>query len=76
MKHLESKDYQKVNESFRRRLVYHVGKEYGFFVELNYVGSRDGSLTHFWLILQMLFIPFINKLNMRAKIQNLYHNCK
>ena len=37
MKHWESKDYQKVNESFRRRLVYHVGKEYGFFVELNYM---------------------------------------
>ena len=27
MKHLESKDYQKVNESFRCRLVYHVGPE-------------------------------------------------
>ena len=40
------------------------------------LGSGDGSLTHFWLILQMLFIPFINKLNMRAKIRNLYHNCK
>ena len=37
MKHWESKDYQKVNESFRCRLVYHVGKEYGFFVELNYM---------------------------------------
>jgi len=36
----------------------------------------DGSLTHFWLMLQMLFIPFINKLNTRAKIQNLYYNCK
>ena len=34
MKHLESKDYRKVNESFRRRLVYHVGNEYGFFIEL------------------------------------------
>ena len=34
MKHLERKDYRKVNESFRRRLVYHVGNEYGFFVEL------------------------------------------
>ena len=39
-------------------------------------GSGVGSLTHFWLILLMLFIPFINKLNMRAKIQNLYYNCK
>jgi len=29
-----------------------------------------------WLILQMLFISFINKLNTRAKIRNLYHNCK
>lgn len=36
MKHWESKDYRKVNESFRRRLVYHVGNEYGFFVELKY----------------------------------------
>jgi len=38
--------------------------------------SGDGFLTHFWLILLMLFIPFINKLNMQAKIQNLYYNCK
>jgi len=38
--------------------------------------ADQGTLTHFWLILQMLFIPFINKLNMRAKIRNLYHNCK
>ena len=26
--------YRKINESFRRRLVYHVGKDCGFFVEL------------------------------------------
>lgn len=30
-------EYRKVNESFRRRLVYHVGKDRGFFVELNYM---------------------------------------
>ena len=37
MEHFGIKDYQKVNKSFRRRLVYHVGKESGFFVELNYM---------------------------------------
>ena len=35
MEHFGIKDYRKVNESFRRRLVYHVGKDFGFFVELN-----------------------------------------
>ncbi len=39
-------------------------------------GTLTHSLTLFWLILQMLFISFINKLNTRAKIRNLYHNCK
>lgn len=29
--------YRKVNETFRKRLVYHVGKDSGFFVELNYM---------------------------------------
>lgn len=37
MEHFGSKDYREVNESFRRRLVYHVGKDFGFFVELNYM---------------------------------------
>ena len=30
-------DYQKVNESFHRRLIYHAGIDCGFFVELNYM---------------------------------------
>lgn len=37
MEHFGIKDYQKVNESFRRRLIYHAGIDCGFFVELNYM---------------------------------------
>ena len=35
MKQLEISDYQKLNDSFHKRLVYHVGIDCGFFVELN-----------------------------------------
>lgn len=31
---MDINEYRKINESFRRRLVYHVGKDCGFFVEL------------------------------------------
>ena len=34
---LEVNDYRKVNESFHRRLIYHVGIDCGFCVELNYM---------------------------------------
>lgn len=34
---MEINAYRELNESFRRRLVYHVGKDFGFFVELNYM---------------------------------------
>lgn len=34
---MDINEYRKINESFRRRLVYHVGKDCGFFVELNYM---------------------------------------
>ena len=37
MQHLELSSYRKVNDSFRRRLVYHVGVDCGFFVELNFM---------------------------------------
>ena len=37
MKQLEISDYRKVNESCHRRLVYHLGIDCGFFVELNYM---------------------------------------
>lgn len=37
MNHMEINAYRELNESFRRRLVYHVGKDFGFFVELNYM---------------------------------------
>ena len=34
---MDIKQYQNVNESFQRRLIYHVGNNCGFFVELNYM---------------------------------------
>ena len=34
---MEVCDYRRVNESFRKRLVYHAGIDCGFFVELNYM---------------------------------------
>ena len=37
MRHLETSNYRKVNDSFHRRLVYHAGIDCGFFVELNYM---------------------------------------
>lgn len=37
MRSVETSDYRKVNESYRRRLIYHVGIDCGFFVELNYM---------------------------------------
>lgn len=37
MRQLELSSYRKVNDSFRRRLVYHVGVDCGFFVELNFM---------------------------------------
>ena len=37
MQCLELSTYQKVNKSFRRRLIYHSGIDCGFFVELNYM---------------------------------------
>ena len=45
--HLELSSYQKVNNSFRRRLIYHVGINCGFFVELNYMlNAMLYSLDH------------------------------
>ena len=37
MKRLDVVSYRRVNESFRRRMVYHVGVDCGFFVEMNYM---------------------------------------
>lgn len=37
MQHLDLSSYQKVNGSFRRRLIYHAGIDCGFCVELNYM---------------------------------------
>ena len=37
MRHLETSNYRRVNDSFHRRLVYHAGIDCGFFVELNYM---------------------------------------
>lgn len=37
MQHLDFSSYQKVNDSFRRRLIYHAGNDCGFFVEMNYM---------------------------------------
>ena len=37
MKQLDVMSYRKVNEAFRRRMVYHVGVDCGFFVEMNYM---------------------------------------
>lgn len=34
---MDANQYRKVNETFRNRLVYHIGKDCGFFVELNYM---------------------------------------
>ena len=34
---MDIKQYRKVNESFRRRLIFHVGIDSGLFVELNYL---------------------------------------
>ena len=37
MRCMEICDYQGVNKSFHRRLIYHAGVDCGFFVELNYM---------------------------------------
>ena len=37
MENLDLTAYQRVNESFGRRMVYHVGVDCGFFVEMNYM---------------------------------------
>lgn len=37
MNNLNISSYQKANDSFRRRLIYHAGIDCGFFVELNYM---------------------------------------
>lgn len=37
MKQIDLLAYRNVNEAFRRRLVYHIGKDCGFFVELNFM---------------------------------------
>ena len=37
MRHLDLSFYQKVNGSFRRRLIYHAGIDCGFCVEMNYM---------------------------------------
>ena len=37
MQRLELSTYQKINNSFRKRLIYHSGIDCGFFVELNYM---------------------------------------
>lgn len=34
---MERSDYRRVNEAFRRRMVYHVGVDCGLFVEINYM---------------------------------------
>lgn len=37
MQHLDFSLYQKVNDSFRQRFIYHAGIDCGFFVEMNYM---------------------------------------
>lgn len=37
MKQLDVMSYRRVNEAFRRRMVYHVGVDCGLFVEINYM---------------------------------------
>lgn len=37
IKQLDTESYRKVNESFRRKMVYHVGVDCGFFVEIQYM---------------------------------------
>jgi len=37
MKQLDVMSYRRVNEAFHRRMVYHVGVDCGFFVEMNYM---------------------------------------
>ena len=37
MKILDVTTYRRVNEAFRRRMVYHVGVDCGLFVEINYM---------------------------------------
>lgn len=37
MKHLDLESYRKVNETFRRRMVCHIGIDCGFFVEMNFM---------------------------------------
>ena len=39
---MDINEYRTINESFRRRLVYHVGKDCGFFVELK--GLSGGQI--------------------------------
>ena len=50
MKQLDVMSYRRVNEAFHRRMVYHVGVDCGFFVEMNYMinamlTGHDGSLS-------------------------------
>ncbi len=49
---MDINEYRKINESFRRRLVYHVGKDCGFFVELKGLsaGQVPGAGDHGSLI--------------------------
>ena len=47
MKQIDLLAYRNVNEAFRRRLVYHIGKDCGFFVELNFMlDAMLWSLNH------------------------------
>ena len=58
MQQLDLSSYQKVNGSFRRRLIYHAGIDCGFCVELNYIINntiKTKSLSFvFWKLKFML----------------------
>lgn len=47
MKKLDLSSYQRVNRSFERKMVYHIGVDCGFFVEMNYmVNAMIYCLAH------------------------------
>ena len=47
MKRLDVVSYRRVNEAFRRRMVYYVGVDCGLFVEMNYmVNAMLYCLSH------------------------------
>lgn len=44
---MDNEQYRKLNESYDRRLIYHVGQSCGFFVELNYMLD---AMLYAWLM--------------------------